>query len=356
MGTTEARYKAPSVSAADLKGLLLLNVGTPDDPSEASVRRYLREFLSDPRVMDLHPIARWLLLNLVILPLRPAKSAEAYRKVWTDEGSPLLVHGRALADAVARRLGGGWRVQLGMRYGNPSIASALGALVEAGVHRIVVFPLFPQYASSTTGSALQKVYEEAGRREVAPALAVVPPFFDDDGFLEAQAALVRGRLGGGRFDHVLFTFHGLPERHVRRADPTGAHCLVQEACCSTTDPVHRYCYRRQCLATASHLAERLSLAPGGWSVAFQSRLGRTPWLRPYTEQRIAQLAQEGVASLLVVAPSFTADCLETLEELGLRGRERFLAAGGRRFELVPALNASERWVETVARLARSVAP
>ncbi|RMG21394.1 MAG: ferrochelatase [Deltaproteobacteria bacterium] len=344
------------MSDAAPTGLLLVNLGTPDDPSEAAVRRYLREFLSDPRVVDLSPVARWLLLHFVILPLRPAKSAEAYRKIWTEAGSPLLVHGRALADGVQARLGSRWQVRLAMRYGSPSIPEALDAFEAEGIHRIVLFPLFPQYASSTTGSAVQRTFEAAADREIVPAISVVPPFFADAGYLESQAALAREAMARKAPEHVLFTFHGLPIRQVKKADLTGAHCLEQPGCCEVEQPANRMCYRRHCFETARALAERLELDAGRWSLAFQSRLGRAAWLEPYTVDALTELARSGIRSVLVVAPSFVADCLETLEEIGLRGAEVFRQAGGEHFQLVPAVNASEGFVETVARLAEAMAP
>ena len=334
------------------KGLLLVNLGTPDNTEVASVRRYLREFLSDPRVVDLPPLGRWLLLNLIILPFRPAKSAEAYRQIWTPEGSPLLVHGRGLAAATAEALGEGWEVALAMRYGNPSIAAGLDALEAAGASEIVLLPLFPQYASSSYGSAVDAVYREAARREVVPPLRVVPPFYDDPGYLEAVAQSVRSLPAAVEADHLLFSFHGVPERHLRRADPTGAHCLASSDCCARPSPAHRGCYRRHCYQSAAGIAARLSLEPGRWSVAFQSRLGRTPWIRPYTDEAIQALAAQGVRRLAVAVPSFVADCLETLEEIGLRADESFRAAGGESLTLVPSLNSAPGWVEAVAALAR----
>jgi protoporphyrin/coproporphyrin ferrochelatase len=332
-------------------GLLLINLGTPDEPTTPAVRRYLREFLSDPRVIDLNAASRWLLLNLVILPTRPARSAEAYRQIWDPaRGSPLLYHSRDLAAGVAEALGPDWHVELAMRYGSPSIPSALAAMTAAAVDRIVVLPLFPQYASSSTGTAVARVMELAGQKTNVPALSVVPAFHADPGFLDAFAAVARPGVAG--MDHVLFSFHGLPEHHMTASDPTGAHCLRSDGCCDALGEVNRNCYRAQCYATARDLAARLGLAAGTHSVAFQSRLGRRPWIRPYTDLVIPDLARRGARKMAVMCPAFVADCLETLEEIGLRARDLFRTAGGEELRLIPSLNATPGWVAAVASLAR----
>lgn len=335
-----------------MTGLLLINLGTPAAPTPAAVRRYLRQFLGDPRVIDMNPVGRKLLLELIILPTRPAKSARAYQAIWdATRGSPLLYHSQDLAAAVAARLGDGWKVALGMRYGTPSIASALEELIAAGVERVVVLPLFPHTASSSSGSAIAELYRVAGQRVTVPRLAVVPAFHDDPGFLAAEVAAAAPVLAEHAPDHVLFSFHGLPERHVRTADPSGTHCLASDACCDVLGPANRDCYRAQCYATARALAPRLGLADGAWSVGFQSRLGRVPWIRPYTDEALPELAKRGVKTLAVLCPAFVADCLETVEEIGLRAAEQWKALGGERLVLVPSLNASPRWVEAVADLA-----
>jgi protoporphyrin/coproporphyrin ferrochelatase len=335
-----------------MTGLLLCNVGTPDEPTPGAVRRYLREFLSDPRVIDINPVGRWLLLNLIILPLRPRKSAEAYRKIWTERGSPLLGHGEDLVLAVRERLGSGWAVELGMRLGRPSIATALENLRKAGVDRVVVFPLFPQYASSTTGSVVQEVCRVAGAPWVTPTLSFVGAFYDHPAFIDAFAAVGRPILDAEKPDHVLLSFHGLPVRHLQKTDETGRHCLASGDCCERIGPANRHCYRAQSLATASALARRLALPEGSWSVGFQSRLGRTEWIHPYTDVLIAKLAAEGKKRLVVFCPAFVADCLETLEEIGIRGKEQFISAGGEKLTLVPSLNASPTWADAVVKIVR----
>lgn len=339
-----------------MTGLLLCNLGTPSDPSPASVRRYLRQFLADPRVLDINPVGRWALLNLVILPLRPRKSAAAYKKIWTERGSPLLWNSEDLALAVRARLGSSWVVELAMRYQQPSIASALEKLRAAGADRVVVFPLYPQYAASSTGSTVEEVFRVAAPAWVPPTLTFVEPFYDEPGFIDAFAAQGETILRSENPDHVLMSFHGLPERHMRKTDATGRHCLAASDCCERIVPANRHCYRAQCFATARALAARLALPAGRWSVSFQLRLGRTPWIHPYTDRVILELAARGKKRLVVFSPAFVADCLETLEEIGMRARRDFIAAGGERLILVPSLNASPAWADAVVRLVRRQVP
>ncbi len=334
------------------KGLLLINLGTPDAPTTGAVRRYLREFLSDPRVIDLHPFGRWLLLNLFILPTRPRRSAAAYRKIWGQSGSPLLSHSLELARQVADRLNGDFQVVLGMRYGNPSIQSALDRLRASGVRELTVVPLYPQYAASSTASSLGQVYAVLGSRWDVLPVRVVPPFFDQPKFLSAFAQVARPVLDSARAEHVLFSFHGLPERQIHKSDP-GQHCLASATCCDRLEQVNHNCYRAQCYFTARSLADRLGLTPERYTVCFQSRLGRTPWIKPYTDLLVPKLAARGIKHLAVMCPAFVADCLETLEEVGIRARESFKAAGGEELTLVPSLNADPAWVEAVAEMARN---
>ncbi|WP_224241603.1 ferrochelatase [Hyalangium gracile] len=334
------------------KGLLLVNLGTPDAPESGPVRRYLREFLNDPRVVDIHPVGRWMLLNLIILPVRPARSAEAYRKVWTEQGSPLLVHSKALAAAVTERLQGEYEVELAMRYGNPSLPSAVQALRSRGVREFILLPLYPQEATSSTSSTLARAYEVLADAWDVAGVRVVPAFHDHPGFLDAFAEVARPVIAEARADHVLFSYHGLPERHMRKSDPSGRHCLASAGCCDVLTDVNRHCYRAQCFATTRALAQRLGLSPEAHTVSFQSRLGRTPWIQPYTDLVLPELAKRGVKRLAVMCPAFVADCLETLEEVGMRAREQFLACGGESLTLVPSLNAHPTWVDAVVRLVR----
>lgn len=334
------------------QGVLLVNLGTPDAPEPGPVRVYLREFLNDPRVIDIHPVARWMLLNAIVLPIRPGKSAEAYRKVWTEDGSPLLVFSRALAARVTEALPEA-EVVLAMRYGSPSIPDGLAALRKAGCDELIVLPLYPQYAASSTASTIDRVYAEVKKAWKPPFVTIVPPFFDDPRFIDAFAQVGRPVLDALEPDHVLMSFHGLPERHILKGDPTGGqHCLASEGCCDAIGPNNQMCYRAQSFATARLIAEALEIPKAKFSVAFQSRLGRTPWIKPYTDHVLVELAQRGVKRLAVFCPAFVADCLETLEEIGMRAKEDFLAAGGEALELVPSLNATGPWVDTVVGLLR----
>ena len=334
-----------------MTGLLLVNLGTTDAPDTAAVRRYLRQFLSDPRVLDINPIGRAALLHLIILPFRPAKSAHAYRKVWTDRGSPLLFHSVDLVEQVRARLGGEWTVELAMRYGAPSIEGALEKLRAQAVDRIVVFPLYPQYSSASTGSTVEEVFRLAGKLWVTPNLSFVEPFYDDPGFISAFASVGAPILAAEKPDHVLFSYHGLPERHMHKADDSGKHCLASDGCCDKIVTVNRNCYRAQCYATTRALAAKLGLSAERHSVSFQSRLGRTPWIEPYTDVVLDQMGAAGKKRLAVLCPAFVADCLETVEEIGIRARAQFKAAGGDELVLVPSLNATPTWVDAVCAMA-----
>jgi ferrochelatase len=336
-----------------ITGVLLAQLGTPASPATGDVRRYLREFLSDPRVIDLPAPARWLLVNAIIAPFRAPKSAHAYRAIWTPAGSPLRVHSEAFAAALQRELGAGYRVALGMRYGAPRLADALAELCDAGAARIVAFPLYPQLAESSSGTAIAAIREAAARRPAGPPLAFVPAFFGDAGFVGAVAESARPLLASQPFDHVLFSYHGLPERHVRAADPTHRHCLASGSCCEAPPAaVLANCYRAQCFATTRALAEALELPAERVTTSFQSRLGRDPWIQPWSDAELTRLAARSVKRLAVLCPSFVADCLETLEEVGIRARAQWLSLGGEALALAPCVNASPAWVRAAAELVR----
>ncbi|CAN5793039.1 ferrochelatase [soil metagenome] len=333
-------------------GVLLIQLGTPDSTEVSDVRSYLREFLSDPRVIDLPAPARALLLNAVILPFRPRRSAEQYEKIWTEDGSPLTVHTEELARKVQAELGEGYRVVFGMRYKNPPIAPAVAELVAANCERIVVLPLFPQYASASTGSALEEALRVLGGMWNVPAVSTIGDFYDDPGFVRAVAAVARPHLDSFNPDHVILSYHGLPEKQVRKSDPTGQWCLAIESCCDRIVEANRYCYRAQCFATTRALGTELELSPGQFSTTFQSRLAGQKWIEPYTDVELAGLHHSGVRRLAVLTPSFTADCLETLEEIGIRLRKQWEGMGGEDLLVVPCLNAAPVWVSAVAGLIR----
>jgi len=332
-------------------GILLINLGSPEAPTAAAVRPYLREFLSDPRVIDIPAAFRWLLLNAVILPFRPAKSAEAYAKVWTPEGSPLIVNSRAFADKLSALLGDDYRVALAMRYGKPSIESALAELVREPLKELILFPLYPQYASSSTGSSLEEAFRLLAPLQNVPTVRTIPAFYDDPGYINALVENALPRLQAFKPDYILFSYHGLPERHIRKSETGEGHCLAaDDSCCASIGPRNAFCYRAHCFATTRSIAQKMGLAAGSYSTAFQSRLGRTPWIKPYTDHVLTELGQKGVKRLAVFSPSFVADCLETLEEMTIRGAATFREAGGDALELIPALNSADVWVKAAAGL------
>ncbi len=336
-------------------GVLLIQLGTPDSTEVSDVRTYLREFLSDPRVIDIPAPARALLLNAVILPFRPRRSAEQYEKIWTDEGSPLTIHTEALVSGLQDALGDGYRVAYGMRYRNPPIETAVTQLAAANCDRIVVLPLFPQYASASTGSALEKALDVVGDRWNVPNIVTIGDFYDDPGFIESVAEVARPELESFDPDHVILSYHGLPEKQVKKSDPTGEWCLTREDCCDQMVEANRFCYRAQCFATSRALASALELDDAGYTTTFQSRLAGQKWIEPYTDVEVEKLYESGVRRLAVLTPSFTADCLETLEEIGIRLREQWEGLGGEELLAVPCVNASPSWVAAVADLVRRAA-
>lgn len=334
------------------KGLLLINLGTPDAPEPDSVARYLKEFLMDKRVMDIPWIFRWLLVNWIIIPKRKFLSSEAYKTVWTERGSPLLYHLEDLSRAVEASLGEEFHVEIAMRYGNPSILDALKAFKEEDVSDIVVFPLYPQYAESTTRSSEEECLRQAERIGLRANIRFVPPFFDNESFIGSYVEQIERVWSQAKPDHLLLTFHGLPERHLRSTDPTGGtYCLKAKNCCDVVSEVNKRCYRAQCYATARAIAEKMGLKERQYSVSFQSRLGKSALIQPYTENRLRELPSSGIKKMAVVCPSFVSDCLETLEEIGERGKHEFLSKGGESYFVIPCLNSTERWVETVKHLA-----
>ena len=330
-------------------GVLLINTGTTDAPRAEETRVYLKEFLSDPRVLDINPIVRWLLLNLVILRKRPKESAHAYSQVWTDKGSPLLVISNELKDALKQKMPN-VEFAIGMRYGNPSIEAGFDQLMTTGIDRLIIAPLFPQYSSAANGSAIELVYAIASRRWNVPPISVLPPCYAEPTFIDAWAAVVDPYLDAFKPDLLLMSYHGLPERHVKKSDKTGAHCLANGSCCDAIVDANQFCYRAQCYATSRLLAAKLGISQEQYSVSFQSRLGRDPWIKPHTDVVVPELPKKGVKRLAVICPAFTADCLETLEEIAMRAKADFLTNGGQAFQFVPCLNAHPVWVDALKGL------
>ena len=346
--------KGEGTNSTEMTGVLLINLGTPDAPTPDAVGRYLREFLMDPFVIDLPAPLRWFLVNVTIVPRRKHRSAEAYKKIQLAEGSPLLVYTRALAEKVAAEFGGDFDVECGMRYGNPSIGLALKNLKARGVSRIVVVPLYPQYAESSYETAVIETKRRARELDCPSLLTFVPPFYNDSGFIDAWAKHLHNNLDPDTTDHVVFSFHGVPVRHLTKFHRQTNYAPSAE-CCTEVTSDNENCYRAQSFATARAIAAQLELHADDYTVSFQSRLGRAEWIKPNTVDVFRDLAARGHKRIAVACPSFICDCLETLEEIGMRGRETFLAAGGESFQLIPSLNADEKWVEAVTRLIQQAA-
>ena len=327
------------------RGVVLVNVGTPDAPTVPAVRDFLREFLGDPGVVDLPAPLRWALLALIILPFRTGRSAHAYRSIWTDQGSPLLVHARAQVQALQARLPEA-EVVLAMRYGRPSLQEAVARLTQAGIRDVTLVPMYPQQASATTGSTVEAF------TALWPGARVVPAFHDAPGFVGAYARRVREAVERSGAEYVLFSYHGLPTRQLLRECHDGCPgAWGQPIPCGPATGAHASCYRAQCYATTAAIAARAGLAR--WGTSFQSRIKGTTWLSPFTDDTLEHLARRGVKRVAVVCPAFVADCLETLEELGLRGAEAFRAAGGDHLELVPAVNDAPEFIDALASLVRA---
>ena len=334
------------------QGVLLINLGSPDSTSVGDVRKYLREFLMDARVLDVPWLVRAFVVYCCILPWRPKHSAEAYRQIWTPEGSPLVVTSRNVRNELQRRLGCDFAVELAMRYQSPGIESAIAALHSQGITEVLVIPLFPHYAMSSYETAVVRAQEIAAKQAPGMQLKILEPYYAQPSYIQALAASASDYLHNG-YDHLLFSFHGLPERHLRKADPTGAHCLGSNDCCQQSSVAHQTCYRAQCFSTVRAFTQAACVPPDKVSVAFQSRLGRDPWLKPYTDFECVRLAESGVKRLLVICPAFVSDCLETLEEVAMRGRDTFLQAGGEEFTLIPCLNEHPQWLCALENMART---
>lgn len=332
-------------------GVLIVNLGTPDSPKTPDVRKYLREFLMDGRVIDFPFIPRWMLVNLIIAPFRAPKSAKTYQEVWTEEGSPLKVYGFAVEQMLQEQLGDEYVVKLAMRYQSPSIADGLKYLQHQGLSKIVVVPFFPQYASATTGSIYEEVMRLLTKWQVMPELRFVNRFLDHPKFLEGFVRLGKKYMAEHSYDHYIFSYHGLPERQIRKGDVTKSQCKLG-SCCDTLNKDNQHCYRAQCFETTRLLVKELGIPEGKYTTCFQSRLGKDPWIKPYTEDLVKALPKRGDKNVLAFSPAFVADCLETTIEVGEEYKEEFEEAGGEHWQLVESLNDSKLWVEALVDIVK----
>ncbi len=336
------------------RGVLLINLGTPDKADKASVRRYLKVFLDDPRVIDLPWLMRKVLLHLFILPFRPKKSAAAYAAIWDKEkGSPLLFNSLSLAKEVQTLLGDSYVVECGMRYGNPSISSALEKCLQAGCKEIMALPLFPQYSSAASGSAIESLLATYAQKWNMTALTVKDKFYEDNGYIEAQANLIKPYLSQSDKSHLVFSYHSLPVRQIQKSSQGCESSCFESKPCANIGANNHFCYRAQCYETSRLLANHLGLTQADYTVVFQSRLGRTVWIGPDIQNTLPQFIQQEKRNLIVACPSFVADCLETLEEIGMRAKEQWRNLGGNEFTLVPCLNAEPDWVKAVVNIIQS---
>ncbi|TDB63325.1 ferrochelatase [Arundinibacter roseus] len=330
-------------------GVLIVNLGTPDSPNTPDVRKYLREFLMDGRVIDIPFIPRWMLVNLIIAPFRAPKSAKIYKELWTEDGSPLKTYGYSVEKMLQQMLGDQYVVKLAMRYQSPGIEDGLKEFQQMGLSSLTVIPFFPQYASATTGSVYEEVMRVLKGWQIMPELRFVNRFLDHPKFIEGFARPARKYMAEHTYDHFLFSYHGVPERQIRKGDPTKAQCKLG-SCCDTLNQHNQFCYRAQCFETTRLLVKALDLKEGTYTTCFQSRLGSDPWIKPYSDDVIKDLAKRGVKSVLAFSPAFVSDCLETTIEVGDEYRELFEENGGEHWQLVESLNDSQLWVEVLADL------
>ena len=329
------------------RAIVLMNLGSPDSTKVGDVRKYLREFLMDERVLDISYLSRFFLVNAVIAPTRAPKSAAAYRTIWTKDGSPLVVLTQQLQQALQKEVD--CPVEIAMRYGNPSIKVAFDNIARnyPDVTEVTLLPLYPHYAMASYETAVVAAEEAHKKGSYAFTINTIKPFYNDAGYLGALAERIKPYVEND-YDHILFSYHGIPERQIIKEDVTGSHCLRSADCCTTNSVAHKKCYRHQCFETTRMVVDLLNIPKEKYSISFQSRLGRTPWLTPFTDFRLAELPPEGKKKLLIISPAFVSDCLETLEELAERGKETFMQAGGVEYTYIPCINVLPSWVATIA--------
>ena len=330
------------------RGVILMNLGSPDSTTVRDVKKYLSEFLMDERVIDYPFLFRLLLVKGIIVPFRAPKSAHAYQSIWTQQGSPLINLTKQLQQSVQRQLQE--PVEIAMRYGNPSPVSAYDSLLAKNqdLEEVILMPLYPHYAMSSYETAVDYMKDVHKERKYPFRLVTIKPFYNNADYIHALSESVRPYLAQD-FDKLLFSFHGVPERHIRKGDVTGHHCLRDVNCCETESPAHQYCYRHQCIRTTALLTEALQIPRQKIELTFQSRLGQDKWLTPYTAQRLAELPKEGVTKILIACPAFVSDCLETLEEIAQQGKNIFMQAGGKTFTMIPCLNVHPLWVSVIVK-------
>lgn len=330
-----------------MKGVLLVNLGSPDSPEKKDVKKYLRQFLMDERVIDEPLWLRTLLVKGIILNTRPRKSAKAYKKIWWDEGSPLIVLSKRLLKKVNNLTS--VNVSLAMRYGNPSIFDGIKELSEKGITEILLIPLYPQHAMASTETIL--VLAEKIRKENFSHIEFtnLPAFYNHPDYIRVLSNSIQDNLKGKEWDHLLFSYHGIPERHIRKTDITNSHCKIDGKCCNNSSPAHEFCYRHHCYETTKKVAKYLELKDGSYSSSFQSRLAGQPWLKPYTDKVVENFANNGTKKMAIVTPAFVSDCLETLEEIGMEAKDDFIEKGGEQFHVIPCLNDNDGWVKVLSR-------
>jgi protoporphyrin/coproporphyrin ferrochelatase len=331
------------------RAIVLMNLGSPDSTEVKDVKRYLDEFLMDKRVIDKPWLYRALLVKGIIVPLRSPNSAKAYKTIWTEKGSPLIVISRQLRDALKKEIDD--PVVIAMRYGNPSPMQAFNELLkkDPGLEEVILVPLYPHYAMSSFETAVEYAKEQHLKGNYSFKLTILKPFYNNPDYINALSESITLFLDK-EYDQLIFSYHGIPERHILKSDITGSHCLKSADCCDIQSPAHQFCYRHQCWTTSKLVAQKLSIPDGKWSMSFQSRLGSDEWLKPYTVTQLKEFPKQGIKKLLVVCPAFVSDCLETLEEMGIEGKELFLNSGGESFDLIPCLNVHPLWVSTLAKM------
>ncbi|RAJ00312.1 ferrochelatase [Chitinophaga skermanii] len=332
-------------------GIVLMNLGSPDSTSVPDVKRYLNEFLMDGRVIDYPYLFRKILVGWIIVPNRAPKSAEAYQSIWWPEGSPLIELTKQLQTALKQRID--VPVEIAMRYGNPTPTAAYDNLLKANPHikEVILLPLYPHYAMSSYETAVEYAKYWHVKNKYDFKLSIIDPYYKDPAYIDALAESMRPYLESD-YDYLLFSYHGVPERHIRKGDITKKHCMQVQNCCNVVSVAHTRCYKHQVTVTSELVAKKLNIPTGKWGISFQSRLGREEWIKPYTAEQFERLPKQGVKKLLVACPAFVSDCLETLEEIAVEGKHQFMESGGEAFTMIPCVNVHPQWVDTVAQFCR----